>query len=361
MKILAVSDVTLGYGTPQLPLLVTSLMEHYRAQAAVIEPAQPELPAKHGAFPHLDIRRVVTAAHPHSETGRIEYVWRAAKLANQILADVVVICCTYSLPVLYRLKQRPKKVIYYSVESIPFYGAFDVEMNRHAAPLLDVVIFPEENRAVLETGRCGFPGAPKLVLYNTAKRRDEPFAPLAAAERHGRILYAGTISRSQTFADYLLSDSLRGATIDVYGPIKAPNEAERAELEAQLTATARYRGFVSAAELAEIRKAYGWSIIMWNPDNENQLYAAPNKFFESIADGVPPIAAPHPQCKLILDRYQCGLLMPDWSFDSFRKTLRHAASLYATPDWDDLVRNCGRAVASELTWDAQFDRLRQYL
>lgn len=35
----------------------------------------------------------------------------------------------------------PEKVIYYLIESIPFYGDFDVEMNRRAGPLLDVVIF----------------------------------------------------------------------------------------------------------------------------------------------------------------------------------------------------------------------------
>jgi len=37
---------------------------------------------------------------------------------------------------------------------------------------------------------------------------------------------------------------------------------------------ASWRGFA---------KAYCYSIVAWNPDNENQLYAAPNKFFEPIA------------------------------------------------------------------------------
>jgi glycosyltransferase involved in cell wall biosynthesis len=120
-------------------------------------------------------------------------------------------------------------------------------------------------------------------------------------------------------------------------------------------------GVVASSELARLRKAYCYSIVAWNPDNENQLYAAPNKFFESIADGIPPIAAPHPQCKLILDRYRCGILMGDWSFDSFTRAIRKAMDMLGTLDWEDMVSNCGRAVAAELTWDAQFDRLKQYL
>lgn len=361
MKIVAVSDVTLGYGSPQLPLLAASLKQHYRGTVAVIEPAQPELAAKHGEFPELEIRRVLTAEHPHSHLGRIEYIWRAAKLVNELKPDVLVIVCTYCVPVLFRLKQRPRRVIYYSIESIPFYGDFDIEMNCHLSPLVDVVIFPEENRAVAEVGRCGFYGIAKLVMFNTANRREEGFWPLPLRQRNGRILYSGTISRQQTFGDYYLSEKLRAIPIDLYGPVKGPAASDRDAFLGQLTATAKYRGVVSASELAKLRKSYCYSIVAWNPDNENQLYAAPNKFFESIADGIPPIAAPHPQCKMVLDRYRCGILMPDWSFDSFTSALRKATDLMGTPEWEEMVRNCGRAVAAELTWDAQFDRLRQYL
>jgi glycosyltransferase involved in cell wall biosynthesis len=357
-RIVAVSDVTVGYGSPQLPLLVESLARRYGAPATIIEPAQPELPPMHASFPDLAIRRIVTAEHPHSTLGRMEYVWRAARLVNELGPEIFVICCTYCLPVAYRLKQRPKKVIYYSIESIPFYGDFDIEMNRRAAPLLDVVIFPEENRAVLEIGRCGFPGVAKTVLYNVS---GTGLQPVHNMPRNGRILYSGTISRTQTFADYYLSDKARSLPVDMYGSVRASSQAERDALRDQLTAAGRYRGVLHAAELAETRKLYAYSIVAWNPDNENQLYAAPNKFFEAITDGVPPIAAPHPQCKLLLDRYRCGILMADWSFDAFLKALRKAVDLYGGPEWQEMVANCARAVESELTWDAQFHKLRPYL
>jgi hypothetical protein len=360
MRIVTVSDVTLGYGSPQIPLLASSLGRFYTAEGKIIEPAQPELAPRHGMFPGFEIHRIATADHPHSPVGRAEYVWRASKLVNSLQPDVLVISCTYCLPVLYRLHRRPRKVIYYSIESIPFYGEFDVEMNRRAASLLDVILFPEENRAALETGRCGFRGVPKIVLYNVNNRRKDTRPALPLPQRNGRILYSGSISREQTFADYYLSEKIRNLPIDLFGPIKG-SPSDKQSVISGISGSLRYRGYITASELAALRPAYAYSIVAWNPNSENQLYAAPNKFFESIAAGVPPIAAPHPQCKLILERYACGLLMPDWSFDAFVSTLHKAMDLYGSQPWLEMVENCARAVDAELTWDAQFDKLKAYL
>jgi hypothetical protein len=360
VRIVAVSDVTLGYGTPQLPLLTESIAAHYGGEVKVVEPVQPELAPRHAQYPSFDIRRIATSDHPHSPIGRSEYIWRAAKLVNSLRPDVVVICCTYCLPVLYRLARRPRKVIYYSVESIPFYGAFDVEMNRRAAPLLDAIVFPEENRAALETGRCGFAGVPKLVLYNVSNRSNAAQTAFEPRNRNGRILYSGTINRSQTFADYYLSDKVRALPIDLFGPVKGtPDEKKR--ILAGVNGVIQYRGYIGSTELAALRPSYLYSIVAWNPDVENQLYAAPNKFFESIADGVPPIAAPHPQCKLIIERYGCGMLMADWSFDAFLSSLRKALDSAGSERWKAMVEGCAQAVKSELTWDAQFEKLKPYL
>jgi glycosyltransferase involved in cell wall biosynthesis len=123
----------------------------------------------------------------------------------------------------------------------------------------------------------------------------------------------------------------------------------------------RYGGTLGASRLAEIRGDYIYSIVAWNPTNENQRFAAPNKFFESIAAGVPPIAAPHPQCEEVLSRYRCGLLMPDWGFDAFHDTIQKALRIYETDAWDEMVAQCARAAKADLNWDAQFEKLLPYL
>jgi hypothetical protein len=100
---------------------------------------------------------------------------------------------------------------------------------------------------------------------------------------------------------------------------------------------------------------------MWNPRTENQHYAAPNKFFESIADGVPPLSAPHPQCKKLIDRYQCGVLTSDWSEGGLLVGLDHARKLFATSEWDSMLTNCQSAFAGELNWERQFEKLKVHL
>lgn len=360
MRLMGLSDVTLGYGTPQLPLLMRSLKEQLGGTVQVVEPRQPELSPKHGDYPDFEVIPIPTTEHPHSTLGRHEYIWRAVREINRIRPDVLVVCCTYTLPALFRIARRPSKVIYYCVESIPFYGEFDIEMNRRLEGLVDLVLFPEENRAVLETGRCGFRNIPKVVLYNTSNLRKNRRTPLPLAERNGRVLYAGTMSRTQTFLDYYLSDKVRAIPIDMYGPIKGSPE-DKARFLGAGGGELAYRGHLGGSALSAIRPNYLYSIVAWNPDQEGQLYAAPNKFFEAIADGVPPVAAPHPQCRMLLDRYKCGILLDDWGFDAFVAGLRKAMAEVNTPRWQAMVNGCEKAVATELTWDAQFEKLKRHL
>jgi len=359
MKVVAVSDVTLGYGTPQLPLLTRSLVEHYRGEGEIVEPAQPESPPRHELFPGIRIRRIGLSTHPHSERGRQEYIRRATGLVDGLDPDVLVIACTYSLPVLFRLKRRPKQVIYYATESISFYGPFDEDMNRLTDGLVDLVIFPEENRAAIAVRQFGFESAKKVVMYNVT-RPLSPTPPLPRSQRNGRLVYAGTLHLEQTLARYFLYKKMLRVPVDLFGQLKM-SLAEREQFLIGLTGAARYRGYVTARELDEVRRAYMYSIVMWNPLNENQLYAAPNKMFESIADGVPPICAPHPQCKLILNRYRCGILMPDWSFEGFYSGIQQAKRMLSNGGWEEMAGNCARATSEELNWEQQFSKVRKHL
>lgn len=359
MRIGCVSDVCLGYGSPQIGYLMASLCNHYQAESLVVEPRHPELPPRHNRFPHLRIERTDNFLSPYTEAGRVEYLIEAARRIDEWQPDLLVICCTFCLPVLFKLRKRPPFVIYYSYESIPFYGPFDMEMNRHLGGRIDLVIFPEENRAVREVQRFGFRDIPKLVLYNcpdTGFRSANP-----AATRNGRIIHFGTLGREATLAGYYTRPEIQKFPIDLYGPVRAPSEEERQGLLRQIQGQVRYCGYVESKELEAIRPQYAYSLVLWNPSVENQLYAAPNKFFESIADGIPPLAAPHPQCKMLIQRYGCGLLMPDWSFPSFYATLKKAVHLYQAPAWEKMVLNCKRAVEQELNWDHQFEKLKSHL
>jgi hypothetical protein len=359
MRIGCVSDVCLGYGSPQIVYLVESLLQVYPgAETLIVEPGVRGQPPRHNRFPGLRIRRATTRFRPYSECGRTAYLLAASRLLNEWSPDLLLVCCTFTLPVLFKLTRRPAKVIYFCYESISHYGEFDVEMNRWLKGLIDVVIFPEENRAALEIGRYGFGDIPALVLYNCPKRH-EPWA-LPKSLRNGRFLYAGTIDRKETMAEYFTKPELQAYPVDLYGPIRG-SEEERTEFRSQLQGRLRYHGMVDRESLEQIRRGYAYSLVMWNPHSENQLYAAPNKFFESIADGVPPLSAPHPQCKLLTERYGCGLLLKDWSEPALVAGLDRAMRVYVTGEWEAMVDRCEMAFQQELNWEHQFEKLKIHL
>ncbi len=359
MRIGCVSDVCLGYGSPQIVYLMESLLHiHPGAETLIVEPAIPGQPPRHHRFSHFRIRRAATRFRPYSQCGRTEYVLAASRLLNDWSPDLLLICCTFTLPVLFKLNRRPAQVIYYCYESIPHYGRFDMEMNRWLRGMVDVVIFPEENRAALEIGRFGFGGIPALVLYNCPRRHDRRAMP--RSHRNGRFLYSGTIDRTETLADHFTKPEVQGYPIDLYGPIRG-SEEDRSRFRSQFQGRLRYHGMIDRESLDQIRPCYLYSLVMWNPHSENQLFAAPNKFFESIADGVPPLSAPHPQCKLLIERYQCGLLLNDWSESALVSGLQLAMRLHGTSEWEAMVERCETAFRQELNWERQFEKLKVHL
>ena len=358
-RLVGVSDVSVGYGSPQIPRLMRSLARHYGCEALILEPDQTDKRPLDLSADGCRIERVTTTTHPHCELGRRQFIAAAARRINELRPDFLVLFCTFTLPVLSRLRYRPRTTIYHSLESIPAYGPLDVELNHHHANKLDLVIFPEENRARLDGQRTGLLRRPLAIAYNVCNER--VFEPSPIADRRPRFLYTGTLNRDQTLAEYFLRPELADIGIDLFGQTTGrDSEALRASL-GSLSGSVRYHGYVPGATLGDLRRRYAFSIVMWAPTNENQHFAAPNKFFDAIAEGIPPVAAPHPQCKQIIERYRCGILMEDWSFAAFHAALQRASVLFGTPHYERMVVNCGRAVECELNWPAQFGKIKRLL
>jgi len=361
--IAAVSDVSMGYGSPQLPSIMLSLLEKYGGEGVIIEPDIDGRTPYRGYGDSCRVERIYTMVGPHDGPGRVEYLLRAADRLNELRPDVLVLLCTFTVPVLFQLRERPPFVIFWSNESMGYYGPEEHETNRLLADKIDLVLFPEENRARMDGAAAGLLDTPTLIVYNVSDKLHPPQPAVPPDQRLGRILCAGTVSRTRTLADYLLEEDVSHLPIDVFGPID-PGEEESllaAFYSRDSADGVSYKGVLGGPELARLRRHYAYSIVMWAPINDNQRYAAPNKFFEAIADGVPPIAAPHPQCETIINRYECGVLMSDWSIDAFRHALDRAFALLGTDDYAQMVRNCKRAYETELNWQTAFNAIDRLL
>jgi len=362
--IAAVSDVSIGYGSPQVPRLLDSLCAHYpSSRGLMLEPDQSERPPLPDAAWGFELKRIQTSVSHYARSGTIEYLMHCARELNERRPDVVILSSSLTLPVLFKLRERPRMVIYSMLESLSYYeggGAwqrFMLDTNRAAAEMIDLVISPEENRARLDVERARLHGPRVAIMYNAVNPRAPEIEALPANERNGRLLVSGTIQRGMTLAEFYLHPEIASIPIDMYGLIEG---TDKHELRAQLLAgegQVCYRGYVPGDELARLRRRYSYSLITWADTSEHLRYACPNKFFEAIADGVPPIVTPHPQCRSIIDRYDCGIVMRDWSYGAFRDAVYEAWDLMGTPRYTQMVANCLGAARTELNWDDSFAKL----
>jgi glycosyltransferase involved in cell wall biosynthesis len=360
MNLACISDVQLGYGSPQIAKLVDFLCTYYNTKGIVINPFDGKKKKIENISNEFTIRDI-DVKEPYQPHGRTEYTTKAAKLVDEIKPDILVVCTTYSLPTLFQIKTRPKFVIYYYLETAMVYGNKDTEMNKKIGSLVDLVIFTEENRAVRFGEVCGFQNIPFCIIYNCVNNPEED-SIIPADKRNGKMIYQGTI-RNDSCIDYYFDSKMQSIPIDIYGNIDQ-NEKEFYEKNmAMLHEDVHYMGYISSKDLAVLRKNYIYSIVIWKPVNENNLYASPNKLFESIASGIPPITAPHPQCKTLVNRYSCGIVINDWNFDSFLNGIKLAQYYYheERDEYEKMVENCIKAAKEELNWQHQMKKLKIHL
>lgn len=352
VKVVGLADVALGYGYQQLELMVSALAQKYGAEEAYI--VEPDMKFRRQMHERegVQIVRFGSRMPPHDETFHIEYNIQIERFLKEVEPDIVVFVNAAVLPALLLQQRRPPLCIYYMLESLHHQrqagGENFIRLNEMARHLVDLVIVPERNRGDHDLGLLGWGDVPTVEVLNLTH---EKFVPPPEG-RAPFFMYAGTIGR-QTQCQYFLEPALSGFRIDIAGPVYS-EESNQILKSAQERSNIRYLGVLSTPELEAIRQNYAYSIVMWSPTDINQLYASPNKFFEAIACGVPPICSPHPQCAEVIDEFDCGLIMDDWSVESFVSTMQKAQGMFGTARYEALVKNCERAVSTKLNVSAQF-------
>lgn len=359
-RIVALSDVSIGYGTPQIPALAEFLVQYYPgSEGILLEPDQKQRPPRHGDFPTLRTIRVDTVHPPRSRQWSREFCAAATEFLKHNPADIVLFTSAMNLPVLFTADLSKTFVIYYALEMVENQmidgGEFYLEMNRQAMDRIDLVLFPEENRADVDLRRIGRMPKNSNIVLNCVNGITAAEEIRPAEGRNGRIFYGGELSE-MTLAHYFFDPRIEGIGIDAYGLVEGSGAKAIRELLKDPSAV-QYHGYVDASQLKRQRSSFAYSLITWAPLSDHTRFASPNKFFESIASGVPPICAPHPQCKDIINRYGCGILMADWSRDSLVEAISRARSIYGTPAYEDLVEACRAAVAAEINWPYQMSKL----
>ncbi|MAL09162.1 MAG: hypothetical protein CMF74_05800 [Maricaulis sp.] len=361
IRILALSDVAVGYGSPQVQYLLDSLRRHYRnASVTMVEPDQKRRARRDPLFPEIEVIRVVTTMPPYDGAFHVEYNLELRKIIEERKPHILIATHGWVLPSILTANWKPDCFIYYMLESLTHQrqgmGELAIEINRQALGVADIVLTPEIHRSEADLRAVGWTADGFIEIFNSSHGIPEKDL-VPADERRERILYSGSIGPA-TLTSHLAQESLSSVKFDIAGPAET-EEARQMLAELQRRPNVNYLGVLPASELAKTRGQYAYSLVMWNPTDINQLYASPNKFFETIQAGVPPIAAPHPQCTEIIDRYKCGQVMADWEADSFSKAVTKAMRLFRTDrrGYSDMVAGCLKASKTELKWDIQFRKV----
>jgi glycosyltransferase involved in cell wall biosynthesis len=343
-----------------LDLVVLSSALFEKSMAAIIARYRPEIPVVALYTPRLS--RFGTELKP-SEALSPTRISRdrdslIPRWIDAFRPDLLV--CTHFnlLASILDAKHKPEHIIYYVLEI----GGTDgnrmtdecVDQHHALASRISLVLYPESNRMRRYQDIVGNHDVPSKVIFNT--RPAAISHPRPADQRNGRVLIQGSLSADLTFIDYLTRRPEREPRIDVFGFAFDHDRAYNILHDSTLAQENgfSYGGLLSNQQLAELRPCYSYLVVMWNPISFDARYACPNKFFEAIADGVPPIAAPHPQCKEIIEKYDCGILLRDWSIEAFLEGLKQARDIYGTPRYQQLVDNCRLATTAELSWEHQF-------
>jgi hypothetical protein len=370
-RIGCLTDVPVGYGSPQIQYLLRSLARHFgTGSPTVCQPYSEAYPASHDEAPDLTFHsirwRQATTPFWFADGGRGQERLAAGfrDWVRTERPDLLLLTGFNSLRYLdpgTDLGPRPF-VVHYALEFQARQEMDATTAARHAESVeaFDLLLFSETNRRRRYNREFGTEGVAQATVLNVPPADAFPVVP--AHKRNGHVLLqSASIQWDLTYPEFLATTGRPRIPFDVYGLIY---DGPARILDAAEAATAfgvRYLGAVTNRELARLRAGYSYSFVAWKPAQFNTLFACPNKLFESIASGVPPITAPHPQCAEIVRTYDCGLVMRDWSFTAFCDTLENACSLLGTPRYAALVRNCLQAHRAALNWETEFDGIVDFL
>lgn len=358
MNIVGIADVSVGYGSPEVPALMHSLCERFGAKGTLIEPdelTRPPFPKRTDL--KFELQRMRSDYEDHTPLWHRQYLDSAYKMAQSLNPDILIIFGGTIFGGIGRLRKQPKVLIYHAYELISHLSERDIDAHKAYIDKADIIITPEIERFIVDSSRIDVYPENVLAIYNVADV-DFPNAPAHKPhdQRNGRFVWYGTLHRRQAYADYFYSSSLREFEIDIYGRITDP-DPQHVEVMLRQAPNIRYFGLTPSEVLNNQRQNNIFSLVWWNPEiSPGHYYLAPNRFFTSIQAGLPIICGPHPQCEDLVNRYGCGLVMKDWSLNCLRRTMGEAWEIYKSSDYRTFIENCRHAAEHALNWDAQFER-----
>jgi hypothetical protein len=173
-----------------------------------------------------------------------------------------------------------------------------------------------------------------------------------------RLIHSAAGQRYRKLENFieLMKDAPANITLDM---IVMPNEPDYvAELKSLGADVPRltFRDPVPYDRLVHTLAEYDVSMTFLPPTNFNLAHALPNKFFEAVQARLGLIIGPSPEMVSILEKYQLGAVVPDFSVESLRALIAELTPEKVTR-WKAAADSASRALSSEAQQAAWLDAI----
>jgi hypothetical protein len=291
-RLVTISDVVMGYGSPQITNFSESLCRLLGTTGVIFQPLVPNRKIVGLDSSLLRLETIHAAAHPHSPQGLPEYQLQCTKWINRIKPDVLVICNYNMLDVVEGLAYRPRKIVHLALEDLEsatsgLFGQARLASIRRQSAMIDLWLFPESNRALHDASCLGIKEDSISIFYNLVESTQ---SKLSGLEKRKRMVYAGTLNFETSAGRYIFDAEIAPFPMDVYGDLQG-DPASMSEMEKKVTylrglgsdmCQLKWYGQISASRLSELLPFYSFSLVYWRPIRHALLNAAPNKFFQAV-------------------------------------------------------------------------------
>lgn len=121
----------------------------------------------------------------------------------------------------------------------------------------------------------------------------------------------------------------------------------------------RFLGRISYKDLMTYTQIADLGINLIEPINESKRLSLPNKLFEYMSVGVPFLSNDLPEPKLLVEKYNCGVLV---DYSDIQSIVDRIQSLSKNKNLLSALGNNGRkAINEELNWAVEFEKLLKAL
>lgn len=345
-RIVVLSDVALGYGSPQAIRIAVSLGHIYGTRPTILAPLGDGAASIIAQEKNLDLIEIETGEGLSSQSGQTAYSMLVGQELARLKPEVLVLCAFLAAPALAYIKSKPKVTIFYAYEHTDDANVWQAQWIQAFSDRFDLVIYPEESRAALDAPKLSIDRVPALILYNGS---DLNLPIVAPGKRSGRVVYTGSLDQSRTGSAAMFDAADHLLPIDAFGQLDIPLTAEQ-----QANPYLNYMGRVPAnlAFYTHIANASA-SISLWLPKSQSTLFACPNKFFDSIALGTPPILGPHPQAARIVRRFGCGVIARSFAPEDIFSEARLILANQDRDEYAAMIDACTTAQRTWLSWSRQ--------